>query len=75
MNTDFVSLTGRAVALLAPVESQRGMRRSEHVVEGSPSLALIKASNEALREGVWENGVWFVIALGSLAALLISFWL
>jgi hypothetical protein len=75
MNYDSASLTGRAIALVAPVETHRAIRRSERVAEGSPTLALIEASNEALRKGSGENVVWLMLALGSLAALLISFWL
>jgi len=73
MNYDSVSLAGRAVALLAPVETPRGTRRSEHLADGSPTRALMNARNQALREGAGENVVWFMIAVGSLAALLISF--
>ena len=75
MNYDSASLTGRAIALLAPVEPRHAIRRSEHVDAESSTRALMKASNEALREASWENLVWFVLGLGSLAALLTSFWL
>jgi len=72
MNYDSASLSGRAIALLAPVETPRGTRRSEHISQGNSTRALMCARNEALRGASWENTVWFTLALGSLAALLIS---
>ena len=73
MNYDSVSLAGRAIALLSPVETPRGPRRSEHIAQGSPTRALMKACNQVLREGGGENVVWFMIAFGSAIAVGMSF--
>ncbi len=73
MNYDSVSLAGRAIALLAPVETPRGTRRSEHLADGSPTRALMDARNQVLREGAGENLVWFLIAFGSAIAVGMSF--
>ena len=75
MNYDSASLTGRAIALLAPVEPRRATRRVEPVEVGHTTWSLTKAGTEAFRGASAENAVWLMLALGSLAALLISFWL
>jgi hypothetical protein len=73
MNYDSASLTGRAIALLAPAESRRATRRIERVEVAPTTWSLTKAGTEAFRGSSYENAVWLMLAIGSLAALLLSF--
>ena len=73
MNYDSASLTGRAITLLAPVEAPRATRRIEPVEVANTTWSLTKAGTEACRGASWETAVWAMLAIGSLATLLISF--
>ncbi len=74
MNYESASLSHRGLVLRAPVPLGRvGSARKPARATG-PACEWTKARRALRHAQSWENAAWLTLALGSLAALVVSLW-